>query len=193
MRLVFYCEETNRKTYGVNLDAPRHIHPGVISTKATEAAATFRQPRGPAPLMAPRQCAPRVRHPSQESPAPSPPPPPPSSEHAALVGPLSCAGRLLSPNRAHSYILFTFFFWIIRIIVENAHRLQHRHAIQVYGDNVIKLFHTPSSQMSYTSCPAVREKMFMKMFNVYAFFFFFRFNTHTHAHAQHRDSTQGPL
>lgn len=43
MRLGFYCESTNRKTYGVNLDAPHHIHPGVISTKATEAAATFRQ------------------------------------------------------------------------------------------------------------------------------------------------------
>ena len=43
MRLVFYCESTNRKTYGVNLDAPHHIHPGVISTKATEAVATFRQ------------------------------------------------------------------------------------------------------------------------------------------------------
>lgn len=49
MRLVFYCASTNRKTYGVNLDAPHHIHPGVISTKASEAVATFRQPKGPGP------------------------------------------------------------------------------------------------------------------------------------------------
>lgn len=55
-------------------------------------------------------------------------------------------------------------------------------------NNVIKLFHTPSSQMSYTSCPAVREKMC----HVYAFFFRF-VSTHTHSHAQHRNSSQGSL
>lgn len=60
MRLVFYCSSTNRKTYGVNLDAPHHIHPGVISTKATEAVATFRQPKGPGAMISPRQFAPDI-------------------------------------------------------------------------------------------------------------------------------------
>lgn len=60
MRLVFYCWSTNRKTYGVNLDAPHHIHPGVISTKAAEAVATFRQPKGPGPMISPRQFAPDI-------------------------------------------------------------------------------------------------------------------------------------
>lgn len=60
MRLVFYCESTNRKTYGVNLDAPHHIHPGVISTKATEAVATFGQPKGPGPMISARQFAPDI-------------------------------------------------------------------------------------------------------------------------------------
>ena len=59
-RLVFYCKSTNGKTYGVNLDAPHHIHPGVISTKATEASATFRLPKGPGPVIYSRQFAPDI-------------------------------------------------------------------------------------------------------------------------------------
>ena len=42
----------------------------------------------------------------------------------------------------------------------------------------MKLFHTPSSQMSYTSCPAAREKMF----HVYPFLFGFSTHTHPHTH-----------
>lgn len=94
MRLVFYCVSTNRKTYGVNLDAPRHIHPGVISTKATEAASTFRQPKGPAPIISPRQFAPHITRQSQESIAPSLPPPPPNQGACSFGrGPFCCTTR----------------------------------------------------------------------------------------------------
>lgn len=65
MRLVFYCSSANRKTYGVNLDAPHHIHPGVISTKATEAVATFRQPKGPGPVISAQQFTPDITRQSQ--------------------------------------------------------------------------------------------------------------------------------